>query len=241
MVVTKYPNMYLQGISSGSAAVSKIKIEIGNKATDYTLAPEDIDKAIDNIEIGGRNLIPLSKNLKSFTIENSTRSTVTYTDDSCTIVNTYGNTKYGVYYNVSVESNSAYTLSFQASNISGTNVNYAVGNRTPGQAASWYGITNGYKDIIDGKNVCTFTIPNTVTLVRVYIGIGSLNGTVTISNLKLEKGNKATDWTPAPEDIEADIDDAKQSASTANTTANNANTTANQAKTAVQNVQTLIR
>lgn len=28
---------------------------------------------------------------------------------------------------------------------------------------------------------------------------------VTISNLKLEKGNKATDWTPAPEDIDAEI------------------------------------
>ena len=28
---------------------------------------------------------------------------------------------------------------------------------------------------------------------------------ITISNAKLEKGNRATDWTPAPEDINADI------------------------------------
>lgn len=48
MIVTKYPNMYLQGISSGSAAVSKIKIEIGNKATDFTLAPEDIQESVNN-------------------------------------------------------------------------------------------------------------------------------------------------------------------------------------------------
>ena len=176
---------------------------LGTTATSWSRAPEDIDEAIDNIEVGGRNYIPLSKNLKSFTIENSTRATATYTDDSCTIVNTYGDTRYGIYYNVDVEPNSIYTLSFQASNISGTNVNYAVGNRTPNQTASWSDITNGYQNIIDGKNVRTFTIPNTVTVVRIYICVGSLNGTVTISNLKLEKGNKVTDWTPAPEDIEA--------------------------------------
>lgn len=51
MIVTKYPNMYLQGISSGSAAVSKIKIEIGNKATDFTLAPEDTQENISNVSI----------------------------------------------------------------------------------------------------------------------------------------------------------------------------------------------
>lgn len=34
----------------------------------------------------------------------------------------------------------------------------------------------------------------------------------TITNFKLEKGNRATDWTPAPEDVEADINEAKKTA-----------------------------
>ena len=195
-------NLHTQSVTSGTVKVSRPKLEIGNKATDWTPAPEDINEAIDNINAIGINLIPLSENLKSFTIENSTRSTVTYTDDSCTIVNTYGSARYGIYYNVDVEPNSTYTLSFQASNVSGTNVNYSVGNRTPNQTASWYDITNGYKNIIDGKNVCTFTIPDTVTVVRIYICAGSLDGTVTISNLKLETGEKATEWIPSPKDVQ---------------------------------------
>ena len=41
-----------------------------------------------------------------------------------------------------------------------------------------------------------------------------------ITNLKLEKGNKATDWTPAPEDVQADIDAAQAAADAAQATAN---------------------
>lgn len=45
--------------------------------------------------------------------------------------------------------------------------------------------------------------------------------TFKIANLKLEKGNKATDWTPAPEDIQQDIDDAQNSANDANNKVDN--------------------
>lgn len=54
-----------------------------------------------------------------------------------------------------------------------------------------------------------------------------------IDAIKLEKGNKATDWTPAPEDVTAEITSAKQEALTA---ASAAQTTANTANTAVGNL-----
>jgi len=60
-----------------------------------------------------------------------------------------------------------------------------------------------------------------------YIRIGSrysLNGKV-----KLEQGDKATDWTPAPEDVQANIDAAQTAANNAQTAANNAQTSANTA------------
>lgn len=38
------------------------------------------------------------------------------------------------------------------------------------------------------------------------------NTSVIIANLKLEKGNKATDWTPAPEDVDSNISTAKSEA-----------------------------
>ena len=40
----------------------------------------------------------------------------------------------------------------------------------------------------------------------------NIGGNVWICGLKLEKGNKATDWTPAPEDVDSDISTAKADA-----------------------------
>ena len=188
-----------------------LKFERGSASTEWSAAPEDIDADIqqvqdnlDNLEVGGRNLIPYSKNLKSFSNENSARATVTYTEDSCTIKNIYGSVRYGIFYDIKVEPNATYTLSFYASDISSGYTDYAIGNRTPGQTASWDGIT-GYHQIVEGKTIYTFIVPETVTLARIYFCVSILNGTCTIKNVKLEKGNKATDWTPAPEDLQTDI------------------------------------
>lgn len=49
-----------------------------------------------------------------------------------------------------------------------------------------------------------------------YPSGGSRLGTATVNWAKLEQGNKATDWTPAPEDVQALIDTAQTSANTAN-------------------------
>lgn len=50
-----------------------------------------------------------------------------------------------------------------------------------------------------------------------------------IKDLKLELGNIATDWTPAPEDVDEGINNAQSSADKANTSASNAQNTANNA------------
>ena len=42
--------MYIQGVSSGIAKIGRPKLEIGNKATDWTPAPEDINNAIDAVK-----------------------------------------------------------------------------------------------------------------------------------------------------------------------------------------------
>ena len=39
---------------------------------------------------------------------------------------------------------------------------------------------------------------------------GTVTGNTTIHWFKIEKGNKATDWTPAPEDVQAEIDSIKK-------------------------------
>jgi len=60
----------------------------------------------------------------------------------------------------------------------------------------------------------TFTVPthSTYTVDTINVMIGIMDGTIKqgrFTNIKVEKGNRSTDWTPAPEDTQADIDQAK--------------------------------
>ncbi len=54
--------------------------------------------------------------------------------------------------------------------------------------------------------------------------------TARFKNVKLELGNIATDWTPAPEDVDEGINNAQSSADKANTNASNAQNSANNAQ-----------
>ena len=54
--------------------------------------------------------------------------------------------------------------------------------------------------------------------------------TVTLSHVKIERGNKATDYSPAPEDVDAAIGTAQDTANAANNTANSAKSTATAAQ-----------
>lgn len=74
--------------------------------------------------------------------------------------------------------------------------------------------------------------------ILIYDGIGlitannSENTIWYLKNPKIELGNKATDWTPAPEDVDEGINNAQSSADKANTNASNAQNTANNAQDA---------
>ena len=56
----------------------------------------------------------------------------------------------------------------------------------------------------------TFTIPNTYELSYIFFGVhGNIQSDLYIRNAKLEKGTVATDWTPAPEDLETRVSNAE--------------------------------
>ena len=78
--------------------------------------------------------------------------------------------------------------------------------------------------VINAKNTWytvskTFTVPTGAK--RMCIGFQVYqDGEAKFRCLKLEKGNKATDWTPAPEDVNSNIDDVKNSLNSFQTTVN---------------------
>ena len=64
---------------------------------------------------------------------------------------------------------------------------------------------------MSGRCEFTFDIPNNVTMLYLQIQANSSNAAyyadddyIELRNLKLEKGNRASDWSPAPEDLQAE-------------------------------------
>ena len=157
---------------------------------------------VDNLQIGGRNLLKNS---------HSVEQTYSYPSsnyvDQCNWVTSMplnGDT---------------YTLSFWAkSTVAGdtirvhfyspSNITHCVGSQ--GQVS---GNTDGQCDFtlstVLTKYCVTYTIPKGGNSARSVIiprmSSGSGKGTVSVKWEKLEEGNKATDWTPAPEDVDEAI------------------------------------
>lgn len=177
--------------------------EIFGKITFLPNSPAltQVQGMVDNINIGARNLILNSKN------DREIHRWETYPE-------TY------IYYDIlggTLEPNTEYTLTWEY---------MTIGNIKPMMA---YFVSNvGEHRYIDGinhsntwtKKQWTFRTgsnPNQSGIIR-FDHKGSIDGQNCILKtrlVKIEKGNKPTEWTPAPEDIEASISTAQNTANQA--------------------------
>ena len=223
--------------SANDVYITDIKFERGNKATDWTPAPEDtnsrIDDAqtaadraqsdIDGMAIGGRNLV-----LKSDAEKGPARNNQYDIAANRFIA--------GEYYACSVEmkSPSERSVDVYLNDDSGTNRINIPFSRWLGVKLTpdWVRYSFVYKANRD------FDYPGKDRIVLRAYGTTADTADISVRRVKVEKGNKATDWTAAPEDTDGKIDNAQSTADNAQTTANGAQTAADNAQTAADNAQT---
>ncbi|MBZ1530684.1 phage tail spike protein, partial [Leuconostoc mesenteroides] len=202
--------------------------ELDTKATNaVNQAKRDINDTINAISVGGRNYLLNSSGqnasnsirpvLKGATSDNG--ALISYLSTGIKVANNLGNKEW--FYGVAkawsgitetpLVAGNTYTLSVKVQG-DVPQVAVRVGIRSAVREFSIY----KYSDITSDtwtKVVYTFTIPSDTTdiFVRVqgannnqYTTGFTGNETFSMKELKLEAGNKATDWTPAPEDIVLD-------------------------------------
>ena len=182
--------------------VRNVKLERGNKATDWTPAPEDVtaytDDAIDSIEVGGRNLLQDSKFTTAFNAGWWTLDglSATLSDNKLVIdgsVAAAGNKRvYQPTSRFSHVTDTTYTFSCDIVATAACQVSFGRRYGTINQYGVTFNVTTTSQRLSG-----TYTATNTAAF---CISEVSNSATVTISNPKLEIGNIATDWTPAPED-----------------------------------------
>lgn len=175
----------------------KISQRVTGSSWESTYLPQVNDK-IDGIQIGGRNMLIDSKNRPP--INGSTNSKrVTYKLDE------------------NIVSGQTYTLTYEI-NVTSGNINNKTTLQFTSNTADRKNITMNPKT----KNAYTFVATQNSNEISIYFGTGytndNLNADGSIINAKLEKGNKATDWTPAPEDVQSQIDKTNNTLNTYKTT-----------------------
>lgn len=162
---------------------------------------------VDNLQIGGRNLI---KNSKVFD-----KNKIPFTNSNCDYYRDNYALNYGgwlashqsyIQIDISVDEITTHVLSFESVRpqniqniilkIEGNDTEYIIGK-------------TGLNKWV--KTIYTFTPPKQEFYIRLYIGTatGTASGDsrygVAMRYIKFEEGNKATDWTPAPEDVDEAI------------------------------------
>ena len=152
----------------------------------------------NNLQIGGRNLLLNTADLTKWHKENNITVTKD-SDDYFKISTTNTSSWWSAYWYISSDkSEQTYTLS--GYNKKGTKNGYVV-------VRYYKGGTNSIiaqKDVPEGYFTIKFTVPSGAETITVYLGLKPTSSRdYTYFKLpKLELGNKATDWTPAPEDTD---------------------------------------
>jgi hypothetical protein len=183
-------------VTTQGTQLTAVQGQISNKVWQ-----QDITTAVNGLQIGGRNLLLNTADLTKWHKEGN----VTVTKDSngyfkVSTTNTSG--WWSTYWYISSDkSEQTYTLS--GYNKKGTKVGHVV-------VRYYKSGTNNIlvqKDVSEGYFTIKFTVPSGAETITVYLGISpTASGDYTYFKLpKLEKGNKATDWSPAPEDTDSSI------------------------------------
>ncbi|BCO16126.1 tail fiber domain-containing protein_gp073 [Bacillus phage vB_BceM_WH1] len=210
-VTLKNPYFYIWITKNGSISVAKIKVERGNVATEWSPSPADTQYLIDNVNVGGRNLIRNSSNpinTKDWThagtlsVDNSDY----WRENIFTIRNTVVAEKTASSTRVRVNPDSEYTLSAMVWLDGNTTTDmYFLGRNF--DSTKEFDFVHEYAP----RNLPAKTWTRLVYTFRTnaneregYVRFDN-NGfagasAVSFRQVKLEAGNRATDWSPAPED-----------------------------------------
>ncbi|HUM45271.1 MAG TPA: hypothetical protein PKI14_20180, partial [Fervidobacterium sp.] len=168
------------------------QLEITAEGIQSTVA--SLDAKVDGIEIGGRNYFPLTELDARYATELNV-------DVGNGIIS--GTTSWMIAWkNKILEPNQEYTISVKQ--IINENPDFPdfVRFRLYNVKADQYYPT---KDIYSNSTYTFETGSEDEYTLLFYVVWGSEQANFSIEKLKLEKGNKATDWTPAPEDVKAEI------------------------------------
>ena len=189
------------------STTSQMNTAINQKANEITSSVSQTyatKSEFNGLSIGGRNYLSRTSVANTTTIS-SLNSNNYYIYDPYT---TSGNKKLSEY---GLVAGDKLTVSFdyKVTNVTTygkIRAELLTGDNTTSTYIGGYETKDITSSSTSGRYVATLTLNNsTVTACKLRIRVDNGKFTLTISNVKMEKGDKPTAWTPAPEDIDSAI------------------------------------
>lgn len=178
-------------------------IKFGTSGSTLEDAIQEVDDKIDDLVIGGRNLLIGTDIDKVFTFNGGTNQVGDIYSFS-----QYYKDNYYKYTNTEGE-NLTIAISFDWSTTATSGDIQIQLNGTPWTilAERWTVSELNQSGHIEAIATIAKDSYDPIEYNATYIRTDNLVGDVTISNMKVEVGNKTTDWTPAPEDVDLNVDE----------------------------------
>lgn len=184
----------------------------GSTAT-WTYAGNLTDGVIDNINVGGRNLLRRTANPSIGDMSNgywakwSAGDTVEKTSDGIKITSSGAPTSFRIplAYEGAISIGETITVSFDyRGNMTGTGAFYFMANPSPNVPATMNALVESTTEWVHFEQTFSFSGSPGGPAVQFMFPYKSASGKwleIKDYSLKLQHGNVATDWTPAPEDL----------------------------------------
>lgn len=186
-----------------------------NKTDVYTKG--ETDSKIDNIKIGGTNLLKDSNFEIGYTWKykgDAYRVQEGRDGSYCGRVDGTIDVTHLIEQQVQLEANTEYTITawVKTEDITGGSTNPFVQIYTSYFLYGTWVSENCIVNLLENgtsdwaKYTATFTTPNKeYDISKFSLYVRDITGTIWVDDLKLEKGNKATDWSPHPDDIDTKV------------------------------------
>lgn len=227
---------------SYNLTIRRAKLEVGNKATDWSPAPEDaqngidaletrmttaesqilqkadsitlsvLQEQVDGISVGGTNLYTGTQNFDGDAWTYKSYWTEDGSYNGCLVYRLTGQWL-GLGQTTALEANTQYTLSAWLKQTDGGDVRYYDGADSSTARSDKSGSA-----VAVGTDWSRHHITFTVSTAGTYcprFEQSTEGKSLWVAGLKLEKGNMPTDWSPAPEDAQSDITSLKSRVTTA--------------------------
>ncbi|MCW0518472.1 phage tail spike protein [Riemerella anatipestifer] len=199
-------------LDSGEIA-GTIKFKSGNG---YVEVGSAIQQAVDAVSVGGRNLVRESDVFRNGISADGIGSNIT-SEGYLRVISSISNNNWHTNWFSRIDEieeqmteGEAFTITFWVKRLSG------YGKPTIYlKDGMGYFYLKGELNNSEFKPLSYIGTWKKAKSLRPHLGWASANGEFIIKCWKIEKGNKATDWTPSPEDIQSDITRAEQQATQA--------------------------